>query len=259
MENEQASNEVPTAKLWNPTAAAVLSLFTIPAFGAAIHYMNWKALGKNEEAQKTKAWILGGIIVFCFNTTVGVVAADKYLWIFVVDSLLYWFAWFASLGSDQIRFVKMTYGKVYPKKGVILPFVLTAAVAFAWVFWVSSFLPDGKSQDKSITTSVNVAAPSPTSTTVLDVTDLQVEFAKYVGKQINVQGVLVSVAGQVMMIQSLGNTGTMVSVNISRLPVTVQKSILGNCGQGACGGTVSGIPVVSDGQNVFVATSVVNK
>ena len=124
-ENLPAASTQPSP-LWNPNAAANWSLLFSSAFGSFLHARNAEALGRVEEAKSNWRWFYGTIIYFVL--TLGDIFAPE--WVqglsrFVGLAIL--LTWYFKVARKQIRFVKTTFGKEYPKKSWGVPLL----VAFA--------------------------------------------------------------------------------------------------------------------------------
>lgn len=128
-----AVNGEVSPALWNPGAAAGWSLLFSPVFGALVHMKNWEALGKPEEAARSKNWAIGSGVVLVVAILSGIVMPESkaldMLGRFGGFALL--IAWYAANGKDQIAFVAYGYGKDYERRawGMPLLYALLGIVA----------------------------------------------------------------------------------------------------------------------------------
>jgi hypothetical protein len=101
--------------LWTPNAAACWSLLFTPAFGAFLHALNAKALGREHEAKANRRWFraslgyLGVILVSDFFP-----AIPDVLYVGVSIGLL--FGWYFSVGSKQVDYVKDVLQSAYTRR-----------------------------------------------------------------------------------------------------------------------------------------------
>ena len=86
-------------KLWNPNAAANLSLLLTPIFGTYIHAKNWETLGDKSNARKSRIWMYASIafliIVIFLPTGFG-----------CVPSIFFLVIWYLISGKKQIKYVR---------------------------------------------------------------------------------------------------------------------------------------------------------
>jgi hypothetical protein len=126
--------EIPA--LWNPTAATNWSLCLLP-FGAFLHARNAETLGRTEEANTNKKWfyiLLANEIVFTIAYFLWQLSKDGLVrddWIqfsgviygygliaaiALLVALIFLGSWYSFAGSNQVGYVKNTYGKDYERK-----------------------------------------------------------------------------------------------------------------------------------------------
>jgi hypothetical protein len=128
--------------LWNPNAAANWSLLFTPIFGAALHAINWRVLGRPGRATANVVWIVVTAVFLVINAVSvflpgakGVDGAMK----FVGLGLL--IGWYFTQGKPQAQYVKEELPGGYRKRswaapigiavgGVVGYLVLVFALAF---------------------------------------------------------------------------------------------------------------------------------
>lgn len=94
--------------LFNPNAAANWSLLLTPAFGAFLHWRNWKALGED----KGLAWFAGCALVVPF---LGAMSAARVPGV----GLLFLGLWYFSAARPQVKFVEERWGTDYPRRSML--------------------------------------------------------------------------------------------------------------------------------------------
>jgi hypothetical protein len=108
-----------TPLIWNPGAAVAWSLLFSPIFGALVHMNNWEAMGKPEQAERSKRWAIGCFLLFIAMLAITIAMPESRL----IDSLTtlggfgLLIAWYAASARDQIQFVTDGHGKDYVRRG----------------------------------------------------------------------------------------------------------------------------------------------
>src|SRR6185295_3877185 len=96
-------------RLWNPNAAANWSLLLTPAFGAYLHAMNWRTLGKPEHARTNMVWVWMTVVILMINFATLFMPDSK-----TVDGLLrsaglgLLVGWYVTQARSQMKYVKET-------------------------------------------------------------------------------------------------------------------------------------------------------
>ena len=118
--------------LWNPNAAGGWSLLLTPVFGAYLHMKNWEALGHPDKAATSKKWVIGSALALVGLMIVSVLAPESQ------DSLMnaisrpaglgLILAWYYSIGKSQQTYVAERFGKDYPRRGWIVPILISLGV-----------------------------------------------------------------------------------------------------------------------------------
>ena len=132
---ESASLVEAAPPLWNPNAAASWSLIFSPIFGAVLHMKNWQALGRQDEAERARKWVIGLIVFFVLLFAGGALLPDTK----AVDgaSRVLGFAvllsWYYSRGKPQAAYVLAKYGKDYPRRGWARPLAAAVGVLLAFM------------------------------------------------------------------------------------------------------------------------------
>jgi hypothetical protein len=117
----EATEDAP--ELWNPRAAVWWSLLLSNAFGAYIHMRNWEAMGEPEAARTSRNWIIAVIVVIIVTSFGG--QMSRYLDpLGNLTGIVLLLAWYAHMGSKQLRAVKERYGDDYPRKGWLKPILI---------------------------------------------------------------------------------------------------------------------------------------
>lgn len=105
----EESNETCNVALWNPDAAGAWSLLFSPLFGSILVYKNWKALGEEEQAKKSKKWIYISAPMALLSALLG------------VFGLIYIAVWYFTSQKKQTQYLKSKFSGNYPKKGWLKP------------------------------------------------------------------------------------------------------------------------------------------
>ena len=113
----------PAPRLWNPDAAGAWSLMFTPVFGSILLLKNWQAIGRDDKVKAARNWLYASIVVLVLAIVVGMVGLTFYITIsnvtFFVDEyvgLIYIFIWYFAWQRPQTKYVKMQWGKDYPRK-----------------------------------------------------------------------------------------------------------------------------------------------
>ena len=130
--NNADTTTAATPKLWNPNAAANLSLLFSPILGAWLHAKNWKELGQHDRAKKSMIWVYIGFVFQLVN-------------LFLPDNLgygpalIFLFAWYFSSGKGQVKYLKENNIN-YEKKAWGKPLLLGLAGWAAYFVVVVGFV-----------------------------------------------------------------------------------------------------------------------
>jgi len=140
MQSQSSSaNAIDNPSLWNPKAAVWWSALFLP-LGPILHYLNWKAMGKDKEAKKAMIFaILFGILVI-----IHLLAPDNILMGLSIGYLCAWLIWGWNLfigkkniekckakgkplgtGKEQVEYVTEKYGTEYKRKSWLAPLAIT--------------------------------------------------------------------------------------------------------------------------------------
>lgn len=121
---------VNNVSLWNPNAAANLSLLLSPVFGAWVHDKNWSTLGNERKAKQSMYWVYGGIFVYLLGMFLG----------YQSIGIVYLLGWYFSSAKSQIKYVREELSDVYEKKGWMKP-VGIGAVCITLFVIIASVTP----------------------------------------------------------------------------------------------------------------------
>lgn len=127
-EPPQAESVMPVSgkeapAIWNPNAAANWSLLFSPAFGAILHALNAKQLGRPEEVKRNQIWVaisIGFQLVSLFSILVPASSDVP----FRLVALIILLTWYFSSARKQAKYVKETYGNAYPRRSWGLPLLI---------------------------------------------------------------------------------------------------------------------------------------
>ena len=150
--NDDIENDIPSIertrpRLWNPNAAASWSLLLTPAFGACLHALNWRALGKPERAVINIVWVGVTIVFLAVNfatifmpASVGLDGAMR------VGGLAILLLWYYTQGRGQAKYVTDVLEDDYIKRpwsGPLLMgfFAVGAYVAVAVAIAMAAYTP----------------------------------------------------------------------------------------------------------------------
>lgn len=121
MNNENQGNTA-TVSLWNPNAAASLSVPFSPIFGAWLHAKNWSALGNEGKAKQSMYWVYGGIAVVMLSI----------MW--PVIGIGYFLCWYFISARQQAKYVEEKLNNAYMKKSWAKPIGIAVASLFVVIF-----------------------------------------------------------------------------------------------------------------------------
>jgi hypothetical protein len=129
------ANVEESPALWNPRAAANWSLVFSPVFGATVQMKNWRALGKPDEAERSKTWALGSLGFFVVLALIGGFAPGSKA-IDLLSNVLplaLLITWYYANGKAQQAFVVARFGTSYRKKGWLKPLGLAVLAMLAFI------------------------------------------------------------------------------------------------------------------------------
>ena len=125
-------------RLWNPAAAVGWSLLLSPVFGAILHMINWRALGRPDKARQSLIWAVMIVVLFVAGTAWGGAAPAGSVGDTVSNfvGIALFAGWFVASALEQIRHVKMLGD--YERRGWVKPVSLTiiGGIALIVVFLV---------------------------------------------------------------------------------------------------------------------------
>jgi len=149
--------------LWNPKAAALWGILC-PPLALFLHYLNWKALGKDKEEKQTKSHFILYIVLLLFYILVLTLNAygTRSNWVASIGSTIFliWIAfylpfWYWGLvffnrsvsalaagkevkvyGKMQTEYIKENYGTEYKRKSWKIPI---ATLSGFWVIFIVIF------------------------------------------------------------------------------------------------------------------------
>ena len=131
MQTEPASAPV---RLWNPNAAANWCLLFSPAFGSYLQMLNWEAMGRPDEAKKSRQWfnVAVGLLVVYVLGGVFLPAGKDFDVVFRLVGLAFLLSWYFTSGRVQTRFVRATYGNDYGKRAWARPLLIAFGLLVAY-------------------------------------------------------------------------------------------------------------------------------
>ena len=99
-------------KIYNPIVCIVLTLLFSPIFGAFLHGLNWRELGKHDLAARNMTWVRWSFYTFVIYTFsepfIRETLIGRYLMIALFVGL--WASWTLSLGLRQAKYVREYVG-----------------------------------------------------------------------------------------------------------------------------------------------------
>lgn len=119
--------------LWNPDAAALLSLVLTPLFGAALHFLNSRRLGDDRQSSKARlalalnALVTAGALWMGFDHEVSI--GNTFAASAMVS--LYTLLWYVFAGHGQSQLVSDRYGTRYRSMSLWLPVGIALALLLA--------------------------------------------------------------------------------------------------------------------------------
>ena len=121
--------------IWNPAAAASWSLLFSPVFGAIVQMKNWKTLGQDDRAIKSRNWAIGTVGFFVMTALLDIVLPTSK----VIDdvgqvlALILLVIWYYASGKPQQAYVLARFGKTYKRKGWSKPLLIAVVVFLAFI------------------------------------------------------------------------------------------------------------------------------
>jgi len=137
-----SANAIDNPSLWNPKAAVWWSILFLP-LGLFLHYLNWKAMGKDKEA---KLAIINAIAIFILYI-INLFVPDDISKCINMGLFCAWLTWGWNIfifkkniekrkakgkplgtGKEQVEYVAEKYGTEYKRKSWLAPI----AIIFVW-------------------------------------------------------------------------------------------------------------------------------
>lgn len=130
VEDRHQADHAPA--LWNPNAAAGWSLLFSPIFGAALHMLNWQALGEPQKAAESKMWLYTCIGFFVLLMIASALLPESKLMDAAsrAGGFALLLAWYFQNARPQARYVAERFGTTYPRRGWGKPILYTFLVLF---------------------------------------------------------------------------------------------------------------------------------
>jgi len=134
----ESATQSGTPTLWNPQAAVWWSALFLP-LGPILHYLNWKALGKDKEADQAKLYIIVFsvwliIVQLPFISSIAACIINLFIWLSWGWGLLMKKATMGLTGKGQVEYVSEKYGTEYNRKSWLVP--LLASFGFFIVYCI---------------------------------------------------------------------------------------------------------------------------
>ncbi len=137
MEDLESQN-TQRPRLWNPNAAALWSLLFSPAFGAILHAMNWRELGKPAEAKANMAWAYASF-VFLFLNLASVFFESRILdMLFKFGALAMLIAWYLTQGRKHVAYVNENFQE-FERKGWGKPLLIALGAFLGYLIAIFAF------------------------------------------------------------------------------------------------------------------------
>jgi hypothetical protein len=131
LDQQAQGSAVPS--IWNPNAAANWSLIFTPAFGAYIQMLNWRHLGDEDQAAKSRQWFWASLVMLAVFVLAPSLMPEK-----SADGavrglgLVFLLSWYFSNAKVQAKHVKSIYGNAYPRRGWGKPLGFAVLAVFAY-------------------------------------------------------------------------------------------------------------------------------
>ena len=126
-------------RLWHPGAAASLSLFFTPVFGAYIHMKNWHALGEHAKAANSQNWAVASLAFFLLFPLMPLLVDSKDLEpIFRLSAIILLFTWYFICAKRQMSYIQLKFGNAYPRKGWLIPILIAIGGMAVYVALVTA-------------------------------------------------------------------------------------------------------------------------
>jgi hypothetical protein len=121
--------------IWNPNAAANWSLIFTPAFGAYIQMINWRSLGRSENAAISQRWFVASLAMLAVYVFVSAAMPDEKAADGAVRGLGFVFLllWYFINARVQAKYVTARFGKGYARRAWGKPLGLAVLALFGYV------------------------------------------------------------------------------------------------------------------------------
>jgi hypothetical protein len=128
--SQLAVSAVAPPLLWNPNAAANLSLLFSPIFGGILVAQNWRALGNAAKAKQSMLWVYATAVA-C--VAIAIPAVPNALGRSVGIGLL--MGWYWVVGRPHAKYVAQQFGQSYTRRpwGKAIGLGVAGCVAFVWL------------------------------------------------------------------------------------------------------------------------------
>ena len=131
-----APKQTPRARtaLFNPAAAAALSILFTPIFGAQLQALNWTALGEPGLARSSRLWVRMTLWLIGIFMVMQALFRHEPLMRFggIYFLVVVWLGWMVTTGWRQISFVRSLFGTNYEKRRFGRAIILGAG---GWVIY----------------------------------------------------------------------------------------------------------------------------
>ena len=121
--------------LWNPSAAANWSILFTPIFGAYLHALNWRALGRPDKAKVNVVWLWATVALLAISLFAqslnGTNAATRF------GGFVLLVGWYFTQGRPQAKYVDRAFPEGYAKKSWMRPLACGAGALAGYVaLWI---------------------------------------------------------------------------------------------------------------------------
>ncbi len=123
--------------LWNPGAAGLWSLFLPWGRGAFLVRADWGALGETRQAQRAMKWFYAALAFMALMPIIAVLQGPT-AWaglFYLIGNPVALLIWNWAECERQRKLLRQLFNNHYPRRGLLLPIVITILFSFAWLMF----------------------------------------------------------------------------------------------------------------------------
>lgn len=242
-------------KIWNPSNTANLSLLFTPLFGAYLHYRNWQAMGEHEQARAAMKWVIASVAVLVV-TTLGAYADKNLSAIWLIQL----FAWYFASAKKQIKYVNEHKEMSYTQSSLAKPALIALSILLAYLglIAIKSSIHSGETENSFNANESEAAGEDDGYPDIPSIgfEDLYIDFNDYAGKNVSIEGVILSVGDHAYLNKEMGAI-TSFFLDISALSREEKKYLINDCGMG-CQARIAASPVPESDPKELKALRILN-